>query len=282
MNQGLTEKGGVSYGAALKRLGFLRIGFLRRCALVRKNLPHMGIVLDVGAASGAMLEELAAQNCGKGFFVGLEPGFALAAMSRLPMVCAYATSIPFRDDTFDAVICSATRKHVRDSSLLMSEIARVLRPGGRVVIIDPHPWLIRLGIFTGKFDRRYVHHVSHALEICEEMRRAGIEPASSSTGIFICCVGEKSATRRQNEISSSCGPDEATDAQTRVNSVPDDRVSISGESRKDKRYECSVRCGLPLACGSLDGNADRGRSGSHGPSAIGSITIFARARRFEI
>ncbi|MFQ5778648.1 MAG: class I SAM-dependent methyltransferase, partial [Terriglobia bacterium] len=99
------------------------------------------------------------------------------------------------DNTFDCVICSATRKHVRDSAALMREIARVLKPAGRAVVIDPHPFLLWVGRWIGKFDPRYLFHLSSADDVAREMKAAGLKAVSRSTNIFISCVGEKQAER---------------------------------------------------------------------------------------
>jgi SAM-dependent methyltransferase len=59
----------------------------------------------------------------------------------LRLVQAEATALPFADGSFD-IACSAfgAVPFVADSALLMREVARVLRPGGRWVFAVPHPF----------------------------------------------------------------------------------------------------------------------------------------------
>src|SRR5215212_3422956 len=45
--------------------------------------------------------------------------------------------LPFSDNTFDLVACIETLEHVRDVQLALSEIRRVLRPGGRLALTTP-------------------------------------------------------------------------------------------------------------------------------------------------
>ena len=61
--------------------------------------------------------------------------------AALRLVQADATALPFADASFD-VACSAfgAVPFVSDSALLMREVARVLRPGGRWVFSVPHPF----------------------------------------------------------------------------------------------------------------------------------------------
>jgi ubiquinone/menaquinone biosynthesis C-methylase UbiE len=45
--------------------------------------------------------------------------------------------LPLGDDSFDLVLCAETIEHVRDVQLLLSEVRRVLRPGGTLALTTP-------------------------------------------------------------------------------------------------------------------------------------------------
>jgi SAM-dependent methyltransferase len=49
-------------------------------------------------------------------------------------------SLPFPDAAFDAVIISEVLEHIPDDEQAMAEIARILRPGGRVAVTVPRWW----------------------------------------------------------------------------------------------------------------------------------------------
>jgi 2-polyprenyl-3-methyl-5-hydroxy-6-metoxy-1,4-benzoquinol methylase len=52
--------------------------------------------------------------------------------------------LPFADGEFDLVLCAETVEHVRDVQLFLSEIRRVLRPGGELALTTPaHGPLVR-------------------------------------------------------------------------------------------------------------------------------------------
>jgi SAM-dependent methyltransferase len=59
---------------------------------------------------------------------------------RFPVVQADGERIPFRDGTFDLVFCDHGVMGFADPSLTVSEVARVLRPGGQFVFNGTTPW----------------------------------------------------------------------------------------------------------------------------------------------
>lgn len=56
---------------------------------------------------------------------------------RASFASADACALPFGDGTFDSAFCVAVLQHIRDVSRAVQELARVTRPGGRVVAVEP-------------------------------------------------------------------------------------------------------------------------------------------------
>ncbi|HUV90399.1 MAG TPA: methyltransferase domain-containing protein [Anaerolineae bacterium] len=113
---------------------------LRRRAL--PYLPPAGSrVLEVGFGSGRLHLELAAQY----EMAGLDraPGMVrltrrrLAARSLKSGLCiGSVVALPWRNETFDAVLSTFAFSAFPDAETALDEMVRVTRPGGRVIIVD--------------------------------------------------------------------------------------------------------------------------------------------------
>jgi demethylmenaquinone methyltransferase/2-methoxy-6-polyprenyl-1,4-benzoquinol methylase len=93
-------------------------------------------VLDLAAGTAVSTEELARSGAwcvAADFSVGM----LLAGMSRsVPKVAGDATRLPFADQTFDAVTISFGLRNVVDHEAGLREMARVTKPGGRLVVCE--------------------------------------------------------------------------------------------------------------------------------------------------
>ncbi len=93
-------------------------------------------VLDAGAGEGNYKTHFAKHRyCG----LDLAIGDAAWDYSRLDVV-GDLTQLPFREASFDACVNIVTLEHVVDPAAVLCEIARALRPGGRLLLIAPHEW----------------------------------------------------------------------------------------------------------------------------------------------
>lgn len=112
-----------------------------RETMARIPVSGVGPVLDVGCGTGILLERLGRSDAGM-FSVGLDPvpGMLTVARSRLCGVASLATgraeSLPFRDATFGTVISCSVLHYVNLPARALREAARVLVPGGHLVLTD--------------------------------------------------------------------------------------------------------------------------------------------------
>ncbi|GAB2613728.1 demethylmenaquinone methyltransferase [Paractinoplanes abujensis] len=95
-------------------------------------------VLDVGAGTGISTEELGRSGA---FAVGADLSTGMLRAGRrvraeVPLVAGDALKLPFADETFDAVTISFALRNVVEVEGALRELARVTRPGGRLVICE--------------------------------------------------------------------------------------------------------------------------------------------------
>jgi SAM-dependent methyltransferase len=111
-------------------------------------------ILDIGCGSGRHLA--AAWDLNSGPVVGADPDFKdlQASDARLnlharwsprqkncwSLAAADMTHLPFRDASFDVVICSEVLEHIADHRRAIRESIRVLKPAGRLVVSVPRRW----------------------------------------------------------------------------------------------------------------------------------------------
>lgn len=102
--------------------------------------PEGANVLDVAAGPGNVAVELVAR--GAEHVTALDLSYNMLAEGarrgheRISWVNGDAQALPFPDATFDAVTISFGLRNVPDPKLAVGEFARVLRPGGRVVVCE--------------------------------------------------------------------------------------------------------------------------------------------------
>lgn len=113
---------------------------IRRDAWVRSEaarLPAGSRVLDVGAGSCPYRAAFSRCNYKTQDYAPLRPDqLRDSGYGQIDYVCD-ATAIPVADGSFDAVLCTEMLEHVPEPARVVRELARVLRPGGRLMLTAP-------------------------------------------------------------------------------------------------------------------------------------------------
>jgi len=142
--------------------------FERRLAFLRRHVPAGAHVLDVGCGEGAFAAALAGAGAMvTGVDVAPEPLRRAAELHPgldLRLVPAEPPSWPLPDGAFDVVWAGEVLEHVADTAAWLSELRRVLRSGGTLVLSTPdHGALVRLalGLWPGAFDRHFDPRSDH-------------------------------------------------------------------------------------------------------------------------
>jgi SAM-dependent methyltransferase len=106
--------------------------------LLERELAGRGRILEIGVGTGALAVPLAGRGQD---LVGVDVSTAMLAQLRtkaatIPIVAADARALPFRDDTFGAAYARWVLHLIPDWRDVVGELARVVGPGG-VVLIEP-------------------------------------------------------------------------------------------------------------------------------------------------
>jgi len=125
-------------------------------------------VLDLGCGAGRHVHAVYYDPSAQTHVVGVDLAFAdvvkvregfeaapdldPASRRAFSLGCADATRLPFADATFDVVICSEVLEHIPAYPAALDEIARILKPAGRLAVSVPRFWTERI---CWQLDERY-------------------------------------------------------------------------------------------------------------------------------
>ncbi|MET3916551.1 demethylmenaquinone methyltransferase/2-methoxy-6-polyprenyl-1,4-benzoquinol methylase [Variovorax sp. OAS795] len=111
----------------------------RRAALTQAGLAQGAQVLDVGIGTGLVAREALKIIGPRGQLVGVDPSVGMMEQIDLPgveLVTGVAEALPRPDASCDFVSMGYAMRHISDVAAAFSEFHRVLRPGGRLVVLE--------------------------------------------------------------------------------------------------------------------------------------------------
>ena len=126
----------------------------RRRAVAALALPHGSAVADLASGTGDMCLDLAAAGH-RPISIDLSMGMLRADRSGAPRVQADILRLPVADGSIDGVTCGFALRNLVELPTFFAELARVVRPGGRIALLDvgiPSNPLVRAGnnVYFGK------------------------------------------------------------------------------------------------------------------------------------
>jgi len=89
-------------------------------------------VLDLGSGTGAAFDQLLNYET-----TAIDPDKKMLELNTFEnKVLGSAENLPFEDNSFDNVFCSFVWRNVSDTNKALEEVHRVLRPGGKFILLD--------------------------------------------------------------------------------------------------------------------------------------------------
>ena len=165
----------------------------RREVRRRLGLSPGAIVIDIGSGPGLLATEMAAEIGPAGKVCGIDISPDMIGMSSgrpmppgsapVEFVKGGVEQIPYPDGTFDAAVSTQVLEYVTDIPRALAEIRRVLRPGGRVLLLDTD-WdsVVWHSTDPARMDRVLAAWAEHLIDpwlprtLQGSLRRAGFAP----------------------------------------------------------------------------------------------------------
>lgn len=106
-----------------------------RDAMVLHSKGLTGKLLDVGCGSKPYRELFSVDS-----YIGLEIDSESSRSAGVSDFFYDGDNFPFTDEEFDSILCNQVLEHVFDPTEFLGEIARVLKPGGQLLLTVPFVW----------------------------------------------------------------------------------------------------------------------------------------------
>lgn len=115
----------------------------RKIILSELCLQKNDQVLDIGSGPGLLVEDIAAVIGPSGLICGVDISVDMIALSKkrcshFPQVelrQGDATSLPYENDKFDIAVSTQTLEYIEDIKKCLKELYRILKPGGRALLL---------------------------------------------------------------------------------------------------------------------------------------------------
>lgn len=119
----------------------------RRKSIQSLSLPNGSIILDIACGTGDFCRDLEKEGF-MPFGIDLSQGMLSSAKTTSPLVNADALVLPINSASIDGVTCGFALRNFVSLPPFFDELSRVLRPGGRIALLEvdkPSNRFIRLG-----------------------------------------------------------------------------------------------------------------------------------------
>jgi len=162
------------YGDEKNPVNFTRYELASRKSTVFKQVGSVDNiktikVLDIGCGIGNYLEELLQRGCS---VTGIDISINMLQLSKArlqkyssnpPLSLADIEKLPFNNNKFDLVFCVGVLEYLKTDEKALSEISRILKPGGRIFLTLPNILSIKNFLDPYYFFKRGFKYISRKL-----------------------------------------------------------------------------------------------------------------------
>lgn len=127
------------YDRVDRLLAFGSGSWYRRQALLRAGLASGMRMLDVAVGTGLVAREAVGVVGDRGCVIGVDPSAGMLAQSEahgLTLARGRAEALPFAAQSFDFLCMGYALRHLPDLGAVFGEFRRVLKPGGRLLVLE--------------------------------------------------------------------------------------------------------------------------------------------------
>jgi ubiquinone/menaquinone biosynthesis C-methylase UbiE len=167
----------------------------RTVALLASSGGAPAGVLDVGCGTGYLLQQLARRWPATNRFVGVDPAPSMIDLAtaraddgRLAFCAGVAERLPCPDGAFDLVVSTTSFDHWADQPAGLAECARVLAPGGRLVLVDQFSLWLLPTLVAGR------RHKARTRRRAERLLRAAGFRSPAWHGVYAVIINAVTAT----------------------------------------------------------------------------------------
>ena len=134
------------------------------------QLINVDRLLDIGCGEKPYRRFLTARQ-----YVGIDlPTYGPQAVDLF----GSALQLPFCDASFDALLCTEVLEHVPEPDALLKETARLLKPGGALILTTPQTW----GLHLEPYD--YFRYTRYGLEALAQRAELIVESIQPTCGVW--------------------------------------------------------------------------------------------------
>ncbi|MHA1264584.1 MAG: class I SAM-dependent methyltransferase [Candidatus Helarchaeota archaeon] len=108
--------------------------------LLQSHFSKKSVILDVGGYDGAIIQLMRSNFSCDSFMIVLDYnplGLYTAKINGLKTIRGFALKLPVKNESIDAILCLDLIEHIKEDNILIRELSRSLKVGGKLILTTP-------------------------------------------------------------------------------------------------------------------------------------------------